>query len=485
MTRIVVRIAGSLVFSVVAGCVLASLAALTPIAAQTVPAPAAQPVPAPAAQTVPASAPVPAPATEPLPPPSVLRLTLAETIARAQEASPRLAQLRSLQGAAAAGARGAQAQGRPVIGLSAGYTRWSNVPDVSVPLPGGGTQVIYPNIPDNYQSRLGLSVPIYTGGRVAGTSAAAEHERVAAAHDVETGAGDTTLEAQSAYWDLVAAREEESVLRQAIAAYEAHLKETRDREQVGMAARNDVLAVQVDRDRAELARLRAANAAEIANADLQRILGLDAGTRVEAADALERPALPDAGLDALVAEALAARPERAALKERVAAAQERVRAQKSGHMPTVGLNAGFDYSNPNRRIFPPAAEWQDTWDAGVSVSFTLWDAGRTSSAVEQAAAQADAAQHELEALDRRIRLEVAARALDLGAASQGVDVATRNLEAATENHRVSGDRYTEGLIPSSDLLDAETALLNAGLDRVNALAEAQLARARLDRAVGR
>jgi outer membrane protein TolC len=154
-------------------------------------------------------------------------------------------------------------------------------------------------------------------------------------------------------------------------------------------------------------------------------------------------------------------------------------------MPTVGLNAGFDYSNPNRRIFPPAAEWQDTWDAGVSVSFTLWDAGRTSSAVEQASAQADAATHELEALDRRIRLEVTARALDLGAASQGVDVASRNLEAATENHRVSGDRYTEGLIPSSDLLDAETALLNAGLDRVNALAEAQLARARLDRAVGR
>jgi outer membrane protein TolC len=427
----------------------------------------------------------PADPTAPQPAPSVLRLTLQETVTRAREASPRLAQLRSLESAAEAGKRGAHAQGLPLFGLSAGYTRWSNVPDVSVPLPTGGTQVIYPNIPDNYQSRLGVQMPLYTGGRVSGTTAAAEHERTAAAHDVESGTGDTTLEAQSAYWNLVAAREQERVLREAIASYQAHIKETTDREQVGMAARNDVLSVQVDRDRAELARLRAANDAEIANADLQRILGLDPATRVEAADPLERPPLPESAIEALVAEALAARPERAALQERVAAAQERMRAQKAGYLPSVGLNAGYDYSNPNRRIFPPAAEWKDTWDAGVSLSISLYDSGRTSAAVEQASAQADAARHQLEDLDRRIRLEVAARFLDLGAASEGVDVATRNLEAATENQRVSSDRYHEGLIPSSDLLDAETQLLRSGLDRVEALAQARLAAARLDRAVGR
>ena len=430
-------------------------------------------------------APQPSPAAEQAPPPSVLRLTLEETVTRAREASPRLAQLRSIESAAEAGSKGARAQGLPVIDLSAGYTRWSNVPDVSVPLAGGGSQVIYPNIPDNYQSRLGLRMPLYTGGRVSGTTAAAEHERTAAAHDVRSGTGDAALEAQTAYWDLVASREEERVLREAIKSYEAHIKETRDREQVGMAARNDVLAVQVDRDRAELSRLRAANVAEIANADLQRILGLDPATRVEAADPLERPAIPETTIDALVTEALTMRAERAALQERVAAAQERMKAQKAGYLPSVGLSAGYDYSNPNRRIFPPAAEWQDTWDAGVSLSFTLYDSGRTSAAVEQASAQADAARHQLEDLDRRIRLEVAARFLDLGAASEGVDVATRNLEAATENQRVSGDRYREGLIPSSDLLDAETQLLRSGLDRVEALAQSRLAAARLDRAVGR
>jgi outer membrane protein TolC len=64
-------------------------------------------------------------------------------------------------------------------------------------------------------------------------------------------------------------------------------------------------------------------------------------------------------------------------------------------------------------------------------------------------------------------------------------VAARNLEAARENVRVSTDRYREGLIPSSELLDAETGLVFAGLERTNAGVRARTAAADLDRAVGR
>ncbi|HSN89282.1 MAG TPA: TolC family protein, partial [Thermoanaerobaculia bacterium] len=61
----------------------------------------------------------------------------------------------------------------------------------------------------------------------------------------------------------------------------------------------------------------------------------------------------------------------------------------------------------------------------------------------------------------------------------------RNLEAARENLRVAQDRYREGVIPSSDLLDAETLLLRAGLDQTDAATRIRVALANLDRAVGR
>jgi outer membrane protein TolC len=121
----------------------------------------------------------------------------------------------------------------------------------------------------------------------------------------------------------------------------------------------------------------------------------------------------------------------------------------------------------------------------VNLTITAFDGGRTAAAAAQARAQAEGVRQQLEDVERRVRLEVTSRALDLGTARAGVAVAERNLEAAGENVQVARDRYREGLIPSAELLDAETALLLAGLDQTSAATALQLAQANLKRAVGR
>jgi outer membrane protein TolC len=130
-------------------------------------------------------------------------------------------------------------------------------------------------------------------------------------------------------------------------------------------------------------------------------------------------------------------------------------------------------------------DWKDSWSVGVSVSVTPFDGGRTQAATAQARALAKAQRHEVLDLERKVRLEVKSRAMDVSTADAALRVAERALLAAREAARVEKDRYQEGVSSSSDLLDAETRLLRAGLDRTNAVAASSLARARLDRAVGR
>jgi outer membrane protein TolC len=91
----------------------------------------------------------------------------------------------------------------------------------------------------------------------------------------------------------------------------------------------------------------------------------------------------------------------------------------------------------------------------------------------------------LRELDQAIRLEVTQRALELRTAEARVAVAGRSVESAAESRRVAGERYREGVIPSSELLDAENAHERAALTRTEALAALRLAVAGLDRAVGR
>jgi len=416
----------------------------------------------------------------------VLSLSLEEAILLARAASPRLGVLRALRDGADAGLRGARAERMPLLDVTAGYTRYSDIPEFSLPLPPPvGSRAIYPNIPDNYAARLGLALPLYTGGRASNLITAAGREREAAGKDLDAGGQDLVLETSSDYWNLVTALESEKVLREALGSYDAHLSDARQRERFGMAAKNEILAVQVERDRAELALLRAANAAEVLRADLARILGLAAGTRVAPSAPLERLEPEEEELAALVLEARSSRPERAAIQARIEAAEARTRVVKADRLPQARLSAGYDYANPNRRIFPFSEEWQETWDASVGLSFRIFDGGRTAAEVARRSAQAEGVRLQLEELDRRIEFEVTQRHLDLQTATLAVDVAEKSLDSARENRRVASDRYRAGLIPSSDLLDSEVALLRVGLDRTEALARQRLALAALHRAVGR
>lgn len=415
----------------------------------------------------------------------VVELTLDEAVQKARASSARLAQLRAFKDAADAGLRGARAGRMPQLDLQASYTRNSSVPELVVSIPGVFTQTVFPNIPDQFRTRAGVTLPLYTGGRVLGGIQAAEAQIGAADRDLAAEQNDLTLETRSAYWSLVAARESERVLGEAVSAYEAHARDAQNRERLGLAARNEVLRVQVERDRAELNRLQARNSAALANANLLRLVGLAPGTTVEPTEPRIAPETTTTEIEPLVARALEARPDAAALRSRIAVADASVKLARAASQPQAGLSAAYDYARPNQRVLPLVPEWKGTWNVGVNLSWNVFDGGRSAAAVAQAEAQAQAVRRQLEELERRVRLDVTSRALDLVTARAALAVAQRNLEAARENLRVSQDRHREGLIPSSERLDAATALLLAGLDETQAAIQLRLALAQLERAVGR
>ncbi len=167
---------------------------------------------------------------------------------------------------------------------------------------------------------------------------------------------DLLLETRAAYWGLVTARESERVLREALDSYDAHLKDARNRFDVGIAASNEVLSVQVERDRAELARLQAENGAGVANENLVRLTGLPPGARIEPAEPLSVPPTMTAGIEeteTLVAAALEARPEVKALEARAEAARVAVEIQRSASaapgQPRLGLRLRQSQSRGSSR----------------------------------------------------------------------------------------------------------------------------------------
>ncbi len=355
--------------------------------------------------------------------PAVLRLDLAGAVARALEVSPRLERLGAQERSADAQRRMAESERWPQADVGASYSRRSEVPELSISVPTGDTAkpvekiTVFPNIQDNYRLRAGVAWPVYTGGRVRSQVEATQLGLKVAQSDTLAARADLVLEVKSAYWSLVTALESGRVLEEAIRSLDGHLKDAQNRETVGMAARNEVLAVQVERDRAELESIRATASAELAEAHLQRLLDLVPETKIEPAEPLAAPPPEAQDVEALVAEALASRADRTSLVTRAAAAQAQIGVERGARRPQVALSANYVYANPNRDIVPSEVAWKDTWDAGVSVSMSLFDGGRRSASVARAQAQADAARELVRDLDRGLRLEITQRALELSTAS--------------------------------------------------------------------
>lgn len=415
-----------------------------------------------------------------------VRLALTDAVARAIETSHRLAEARARQQGAEAAVRVRQSADQPIVTASAGYTRTNHVDVFGIPQPDGALRVVYPDIPDNYRTRLELQWPIYSGGRTDALERAARAEAGATALDLRAAQSDLRLEVVRAYWALVTATESVRVLEQALARAEAHLQDVRSRFDVGLIPPNDVSSVEAQRSRQAMQLIEARNQRESSAIDLRRLTGLPPDTAVLLAEPLDAPVKPSSPDGAsLVDEALQTRAERQATEQRLGGTEDRVRAAAAGRLPNVAVVAGTDYANPNPRIFPRQDAWRNSWDLGVNVSWALWDAGRTTADISEAAAARTAIRERLAELDTVIGSEVRQRVLDLDSSRAVVRASADAVTSAAEARRVVAERFSVGVATSTEVLDAQLALLQAELDRTRAMANVRLSEARLDRALGR
>jgi outer membrane protein len=412
-------------------------------------------------------------------------ITLQQAVEMGLAASHRLGELKAREAAAQAAVQGAQAADRPQVSAQAGYTRTNHVDEFGIALPNQPPRIIYPDVPDNARSRIDLQWPIYTFGRTDALERAAQAEGQASGLDVSAARNDLRLEITRAYWAVVTAGESVNVLTESLRRMDATLEDVRNRLKVGLVPPNDVLSVEAQRSRQQVLLIQARNQREQALADLRRLTGLAPGTALTLQSPLDAPGAAVPPVRQLVDEARKARPDRQAIEARISGAGDRREAALAGKRPVVSVGGGVDFARPNPRIFPRAAAWKESWDASVNFSWTFWDGGRAAADIALQTANQRAARERLAEFDSQLEVEVLQRQLDLDAARASIAAANDAVRAAAEARRVVGDRFAAGVATSTDVLDAQVALLQAQLDLTQSLANARLSEARLERALGR
>ncbi|MBD3232915.1 MAG: hypothetical protein GF315_04250 [candidate division Zixibacteria bacterium] len=376
----------------------------------------------------------------------------------------------------------------PSLSFAASYTRLSDIPPFEIspglPPPSPSTITISEPILDNYNLRLSLQQPLFTGLRLHNRYTMSQHLAASTRSDYQRVKSDLTFEIRQAYWFLFKALKNKEIVDDNVLLMESHLKDIENFYEQGLVTKNEVLKVQVQLSNTKLRQIEAQNATRLAKISLNNLLDLPLGTDIIPVSEADCQVREFADVDALIKQAKRERSEMKMMESRKKAGQAGVNIARAGWFPSLYLTGNYYYSRPNPRIMPAEDEFDDTWDVGVSLTFDIWNWGRTVYQTRKAKAELAQIEDASSRIEDGIELEVTNNYFEFMEARDKVAIAEESVEQAEENYRITNDEFKVGMALNSDLLDAEVALLRAKVEHTQILVDYELAKAKLLKSIG-
>jgi len=329
-----------------------------------------------------------------------------------------------------------------------------------------------------------LTQPVYMGGKIAAYNRITRYAEQVAARQHDLSLQELIVEVDEAYWRIVSLQ---SRKRLAEGYLELVQKLDNDVQQMideGFATKADGLSVKVKVNEARVALIQVDNGLALSRMLLCQLCGLDTSTSVELADENGTQGLLDpvpATVD--IQSALSLRPELNMLSLSVDINREKVRLARAGFLPTVVFTGSYLASNPS--VFNSfERKMKGMWSMGVIVNIPLVTFGERVYKVKAARAEAAAALFRLEETREKVELQVSQNRQKVQEAAERLQTARHSCEEADENLRYATLGLQEGIIPVSNVLEAQTAWLKSHSEHVASQIDLKLANLYLLKSAG-
>jgi outer membrane protein TolC len=340
---------------------------------------------------------------------------------------------------------------------------------------------------ENWRTDVQLVQSLYEGGRLLSAFRAARLVKEEALLRYETAVADTLLATRLAYYDVLLAAQQIVVNEASVNLLGKELEDQQRRFDAGTVPRFNVLRAEVAVANARPALIRARNNHRIAKNTLSNLLGYNLPREIwediplQLTDKLEAEPF-HLELPAAIDRALEKRTELGAVRKQEQLQRENLINARAGYLPSLQAFAG--YNAHNYQFSDDPGQDRHGWNVGAQVNWDIFDGMLTRGRVQQARAQHERSQADLEDTGRRIELEVRTAYSSFIEAREVLESQQKVQEEADEALRLARARAEAGTGTQLDVLDAETSLTQARTTQVLALHDYAAARARLDRAIG-
>jgi outer membrane protein len=409
-------------------------------------------------------------------------VTLERALSAAMSANPSISASRQALEAATWSIDTARAGFLPQVVLAAGYRRATANSAASPALPSQYSSVLAHSSWDSYDNlsaSLTVSQTVWDFGRTLGGYDAAKANRDASASDVATARNSIRTQVVQAYYGVLASQELLAAANETRRQMEKHLDVARAGYDAGVRQRIDVTRATSDLAQAELSIVAATNGLRTARVGLLTLMG-DGRT---GEFVVQRPAEPEsvevASVEDAVREAIANRPEYAALDSRIRASDGQVSVAQSAWFPAIGVNGSWSYQGYQFTDLP------FNWAVGVSLSWNALSGVAAYPATRAAEANLRALEESKRGLVLSLRQEVESAVLAYRQARESLTPAKAVRASAQETLDLAEGRYAAGAGSIVEVTDAQAVLTQAKTQLIQAEFNVVVARALLLKALGR
>lgn len=335
-----------------------------------------------------------------------------------------------------------------------------------------------------FAGALTITQPLYMGGKIRAYNEITDYAKQIAEEKHRGGAQEVVLEVDEAYWRVVSLANKKKLAE----SYVNLLKHLDDDMQKmikeGVATKANGLTVSVKLNEAEMTLTKVDNGLTLSRMLLCQLCGMPIESNFTLEDEQKEQLAPvknNAVFD--MNQAYVNRPELRSLELATKIYDKKIQIARSEFLPQVVLTGNYMLTNPS--VYNGfEKKFKGMFNVGVMVSAPLFEWGENKYKIRAAKSEAAIAKYELEEAKEKIELQVNQQSFRVKEAEKTLARARKNCESADENMKTANAGFKEGVIPTSDLLAAQTAWVSAHSEVIDAEINARLTQVYLKKSLG-
>lgn len=371
----------------------------------------------------------------------------------------------------------ARADYKPKLSATADFSYTGNPMELTRRLPTLSQPLHFQGSRYRYGAALTLEQPLYTGGYLQQTLQKTRQETNLAANQLQAVQADIRYQADCRYWTAVAASETDGVARQYRQSVGRLTQVVRERVEEELSDPTDLLMAEVKLNEAHYYALQAATNRQVARMTMNAFAGWDE-TALLPVDTLLPPVSESPRPEAVQTPD---RPEIRMAQDQITLQQTGLKLNDSRYKPQFAVGLDGSYSSPGYNFSPDP---NPNYALYARFTVPLFEWGKRKNEKRASQYRVEMAKENYRRVSDDLQLELRTARYTYQQAVQQATLAQNSLAKARENENKTFERYREGKISVTEVLDAQIYHQTARMNDIRARLSVCISWARYVRAAG-